>query len=64
MTASAPPRVAAIIATIHRPEDIVVALESVLRSTVSNYEVHIIDQSADELSRERLHVFLDDPRRA
>jgi GT2 family glycosyltransferase len=62
MTASAPPRVAAIIATIHRPEDIVVALESVLRSTVSNYEVHIIDQSADELSRERLHVFLDDPR--
>jgi GT2 family glycosyltransferase len=62
MTASAPPRVAAIIATVHRPEDVVVALKSVLRSTVSDYEVHVIDQSTDELSRERLHVFLDDPR--
>jgi GT2 family glycosyltransferase len=62
MMTSAPPRVAVVIATVHRPEDVVVALESVLRSTVSNYEVHIIDQSTNELSRERLHVFLDDPR--
>ena len=37
----------AIIATVHRPEDIVVAVESVLRSTYSNYEVHIIDQSTN-----------------
>jgi GT2 family glycosyltransferase len=56
------PRVAAIIATIHRPEDIDVALESVLRSTYSEYEVHIIDQSTDELSRERLRPFMGDSR--
>jgi GT2 family glycosyltransferase len=62
MTTSAPPRIAVIIATVHRPEDVVVALESVLRSTISDYEVHIIDQSTNEISRERLGVFLDDPR--
>lgn len=62
MTTSGPPRIAVIIATVHRPEDVVVALESVIRSTISDYEVHIIDQSTNEISRERLGVLLDDPR--
>ncbi len=62
MIESDSPRVAVIIATVHRPENVVVALESVFRSTVSDFEVHVIDQSTDELSRERLHILLDDPR--
>ena len=62
MNPPSPRRVAAIIATVHRPEDVVAAVETVLRSTYTDYEVHIIDQSTDELSRERLRVLLDNPR--
>jgi len=62
MTPPSPTRVAAIIATVHRPGDVVLAVESVLRNTYSDYELHIIDQSGNDLSRERLRPFLDDPR--
>lgn len=61
MTAASPPRVAVIIATVHRLEDVLIALESVLRSSVSNFEVHVVDQSTDRRSQERLSGFLSDP---
>lgn len=62
MTLPASPRVAVIIATIHRPDDIVIAIESVLRSRYGDYEVVVVDQTDDGSTRERLRELMEDPK--
>ena len=41
------PRIAVVIATVHRPDDVVRAVESVLASSYPSFEVLVVDQSSD-----------------
>jgi GT2 family glycosyltransferase len=59
---SASPRYAVIVATRNRSTKIVALMESVLASEVHDFEMVIVDQSTDDLTRRALTPYLHDVR--
>ena len=60
---SAPlPSIAVVIATVHRPDDLVQAVGATLASRRERVQVLVIDQSGGDEIRTRLHAYTADPR--
>ena len=56
------PTIAVLLATVHRPDDLALALESALRLEHARFEIRIVDQSDDARTAEVVQPFLEEPR--
>ncbi len=59
---AARPTIGVVIATVHRPEDIVRAVASTLASVYPRFAIAVVDQSGDDAIADGLRTYTDDPR--